>query len=78
MNFFLKSPRDLQDQESRQKYITRTVFLLTGFGLLGTLILSTLLSALIHQSIRQPALLLLGMGGALALGGAITYTKYWK
>ncbi|MCC7118846.1 MAG: PAS domain S-box protein [Anaerolineales bacterium] len=78
MNLILEFPKDLQDGESRQKYITRAVFLLTSFGLLSALILSVLLGLLVKTPIRQSVFLLFGMGGALALGGVITYTRYWK
>src|SRR5690349_3818680 len=73
-----KTSKDMRHEETRQEYITRAVFSLTGYGLLFTIIISVIVNILIGQPMWWPVVLMLEMGVLLALGWMIIRAKYWK
>lgn len=78
MNLLPKTSKDMRREETRQEYITRAVFSLTGYGLLFTIIISVIVNIMIGQPMWWPVILMLEMGVLLLLGWMIIRAGQWK
>lgn len=68
----------MRHEETRQEYITRVVFSLTGYGLFLTTILSIIVNFMIDQPMWWPVILMLTMSALLFLGWFIVRIGHWK
>jgi PAS domain S-box-containing protein len=78
MNFMPKTSKDMRHEATRQEYITRAVFSLTGYGLLFTIIISVIVNIVIGQPMWWPVILMLEMGVLILLGSLLVRTKRWR
>lgn len=68
----------MRHEATRQEFITRAVFLLTGYGLLFTILISIIVNVMIGQPMWWPVVLMLEMGVLIGLGWFITRAGHWR
>jgi len=78
MNFIPKTSKDMRHEETRQEYITRAVFSLTGFGLVCTIFISVIVNILIGRPMWWPIILMVVSGIILTLGWFIFGVNNWR
>src|SRR5688572_24288277 len=78
MNFMPKTSKDMRHEATRQEYITRAVFSLTGYGLLFTTIIMIVVNIMIGQPMWWPVILMLEMGVLILLGSLLVHAKRWR
>jgi PAS domain S-box-containing protein len=73
-----KTSKDMRHEATRQEYITRAVFSLTGYGLLFTTIIMIVVNIMIGQPMWWPVILMLEMGGLILFGILLVQTNRWR
>jgi PAS domain S-box-containing protein len=78
MNFLPRTSKDMRHEATRQEYITRAVFSLTGYGLLFTTIIMIVVNIMIGQPMWWPVILMLEMGVLILFGSLLVQAKRWR
>ena len=68
----------MQHEATRQEYVTRAVFSLTGYGLLFTIVVCIIVNIAIGQPMWWPVQLMLQMGLLIGLGWIIVRAGHWR
>jgi PAS domain S-box-containing protein len=78
MNFMPKTSKDMRHEATRQEYITRAIFSLTGYGLLFTTIIMIVVNIMIGQPMWWPVILMLEVGILILPGILLVQSKRWR